>query len=302
MDEANYRPIREGPPPPPVLDDNDPPPPYVEEEGLPGYPPANHREPVPPGSSIPAPVPAPTLVPAAAPSTSRFPPVLNGYSIDSSWDFHLGASVGQKRFRLRAARPYYLHDGLDTKDPILANLVREACSSQRHHIAVRFPAAAAPEEEEEEEEEEKLALLHHLNEPTLVNRELYELLIDIGGVEERFQWRPSRGKEVKSVGKHAVGWKLVRMVTTAAAQQQQQQQQHHPQVGGVDGGGGWRKRRGEGFSSHWEEVVAVIALTFCEKKKFTFLFLGSGRSGALGEAWQAAALLTGVWRWSTSGY
>lgn len=275
MDEADNRPIREGPPPPPVLDD--PPPPYVKEEELPSYPSANYREPA-PGPPVPA--PAPVLVPAAP---SRFPPVFNGYAIDS-WNFHLGASLSQKRFRLSVVSislhtvSVYLHDGLDANDEILGKLVKEDCSSQHYHHVIWLPAAEGLRAEEEP------ILMHYLQEPRMMNRELYELVVDIGGVEERFQWRPSKGKEVKSVGKHAIGWKLVRM----AAQQA--------------GAGGWRKKRTEGFSSRGEEVVAVLALTFCETKKFTFLFLGSGRSGALGEAWQTAALLSGVWRWSISGY
>ncbi|WQF78817.1 hypothetical protein CDEST_03831 [Colletotrichum destructivum] len=279
MDEADNRPIREGPLPPPVLED--PPPPYVKEEELPSYPSANYREPA-PGSPVPVPVPAPApvLVPAVP---TRFPPVFNGYAIDS-WNFHLGASLSQKRFRLSVVSIFLhtasvcLHDGLDADDEVLARLVREDCSRQHYHHAIRLPAVEGLRAEEER------ILMHYHEEPRMMNRELYEIVVDVGGVEERFQWRPSRGKEVKSVGKHAIGWKLVRM----AAQQA--------------GAGGWRKNRSEGFSSRGEEVVAVLALTFCETKKFTFLFLGSGRSGALGEAWQTAALLSGVWRWSISGY
>lgn len=107
---------------------------------------------------------------------------------------------------------------------------------------------------------------------------------------ERFEWRQSRGSEVKSLGRSSQGWKLVRLGTYDAKQVVQN-----------EGEGRSSSDREEGFSSDGKEVVAVWAnqklmtrhmLTLGE-----FEFRGSGATGELGQAWALMALMSMMCAW-----
>ncbi|KAK2057138.1 hypothetical protein LY76DRAFT_627288 [Colletotrichum caudatum] len=129
---------------------------------------------------------------------------------------------------------------------------------------------------------EKQVKMYRLCNSKWGHRNTLELVVDIGGRSKRFQWRPSKGKEMRGLAGYSSGWKLVRMASREA------------------GVGGKRKSREEGFTSDGKEAVAVIAHSLSLRKDFAFAVLGSGRSGALGSAWEAAALLSGIWRWWNS--
>ncbi|KAK7977645.1 hypothetical protein PG996_003699 [Apiospora saccharicola] len=99
---------------------------------------------------------------------------------------------------------------------------------------------------------------------------------------ERFEWRKSRGNEVKQLDKINSGWKLVRIHSEA------------------DGVGGTRRARDAGASSDGKEVVAVFAevsgwSTSSEVVKFRFL--GSGATGEMGPRWSLMAVVTALRVW-----
>ncbi|KAF4963433.1 hypothetical protein FZEAL_10934, partial [Fusarium zealandicum] len=94
---------------------------------------------------------------------------------------------------------------------------------------------------------------------------------------ERFEWRRSRGSEVKSIGQSRRGWKLVRLGSS--------KYEEYSSDGEV-------ADERDGFTSDGKEVVAVWA----SSKTFTTLsgvgelqFRGSGATGELGTLW---ALMT----------
>lgn len=80
-----------------------------------------------------------------------------------------------------------------------------------------------------------------------------------GGLPEKFEWRSSKGEDVKSLGGMSYGWKLMRL------------------------------KPGE------EEVVAAFTLPKLSRSIWTaakFQFLGSGATGELGTQWAKMTVLT----------
>ncbi|TEA11420.1 hypothetical protein C8034_v006865 [Colletotrichum sidae] len=137
------------------------------------------------------------------------------------------------------------------------------------HAAVTLDEAATAD---------KVAM-HPLPDAPWALRNAVELVVTVGGRPERFQWRPSRGKEVRAVARRdACGWKLVRTARHDA------------------GAGGIREERATGFASDGAEVVAVIVQPE-RYTGFTFAFRGSGRTDEMGEAWKLVALMSGLWMW-----
>ncbi|KAI8964965.1 hypothetical protein F5Y11DRAFT_362880 [Daldinia sp. FL1419] len=102
-----------------------------------------------------------------------------------------------------------------------------------------------------------------------------------GGRREAFEWRRSRGEEVRVLGGRERGWKLVRLRTDAPT--------------GL-GGQGRAVFGGGATAGDGREVVAVWAwATMSLTKKLRFRFLGSGASGVLGERWAVMAVVTALW-------
>ncbi|KAJ4208921.1 hypothetical protein NW759_013522 [Fusarium solani] len=94
---------------------------------------------------------------------------------------------------------------------------------------------------------------------------------------ERFEWRQSRGSEVKSMGANA-GWKLVRL----------------------DGGSqDLAKDNGTQRSTSDGEIVAVWARddSWSPYKIGEICFLGSGMTGEFGRLWELMALMSFVCIW-----
>ncbi|KAK8094437.1 hypothetical protein PG997_001122 [Apiospora hydei] len=100
---------------------------------------------------------------------------------------------------------------------------------------------------------------------------------------ERFEWRHSRGNEVKQLDKLNSGWKLVRIHSEA------------------DGVGGTRRARDAGASSDGKELVAVFAEVsgWSASKVVKFKFLGSGATGEMGPRWALMAVMTALRIWDT---
>ncbi|KAK8130126.1 hypothetical protein PG999_002506 [Apiospora kogelbergensis] len=98
---------------------------------------------------------------------------------------------------------------------------------------------------------------------------------------ERFEWRHSRGSEVKALDKLNSGWKLVRIHSEA------------------DGVGGNRRARDQGASSDGKELVAVFAEVsgWSTSKVVKFKFLGSGATGEMGTRWSVMAVMTALRIW-----
>lgn len=98
---------------------------------------------------------------------------------------------------------------------------------------------------------------------------------------ERFEWRKSRGNEVKQLDKLNSGWKLVRIHSEA------------------DGVGGTRRARDAGASSDGKELVAVFAEVsgWSTSKVVKFKFLGSGATGEMGARWSLMAVMTALRVW-----
>ncbi|KAK8086910.1 hypothetical protein PG994_001884, partial [Apiospora phragmitis] len=100
---------------------------------------------------------------------------------------------------------------------------------------------------------------------------------------ERFEWRHSRGNEVKQLDRLNSGWKLVRIHSEA------------------DGVGGTRRARDAGASSDGKELVAVFAEVsgWSTSKVVKFKFLGSGATGEMGPRWSLMAVMTALRIWDT---
>ncbi|WPH01516.1 Hypothetical protein R9X50_00436200 [Acrodontium crateriforme] len=104
---------------------------------------------------------------------------------------------------------------------------------------------------------------------------------------EKFEWRQSRGAEVKSAAssKYTTGWKLVRLSNENAT-----------------GVGGRRKDREIGETSDGKEVVAVWAnyAKMSMTKVACFQFCGTGATGELGDEWTLMAVLSVLRLWQVT--
>ncbi|KAF9877226.1 hypothetical protein CkaCkLH20_05492 [Colletotrichum karsti] len=130
--------------------------------------------------------------------------------------------------------------------------------------------------------------------------------IDIDGKTETFEWRQTRGREVKLTHRVHEGWKLVRT------------SRFKPEMGGE------RKKRVYGFSSDGAEILAILSkkkyvkdkeskeektdrAAWKEKKakegprikhgRYMFTFMGKGLTGTLGQRWETMAVISGHILW-----
>ncbi|EWY99424.1 hypothetical protein FOYG_03468 [Fusarium oxysporum NRRL 32931] len=108
---------------------------------------------------------------------------------------------------------------------------------------------------------------------------------------ERFEWRRSRGAEVKSVGQSRWGgYKLVRLGSTNTKEEYSSSEEDLH-----DG-----STNGEGYTSDGKEVVAVWGSTNCLKSLSgvgEFQFRGSGATGELGQLWALMAVMSCMSIW-----
>ncbi|KAF7560786.1 hypothetical protein G7046_g3360 [Stylonectria norvegica] len=124
-------------------------------------------------------------------------------------------------------------------------------------------------------------------------RELYCFSMEVGTGPsrqvERFEWRRSRGSEVKSLGRSSWGWKLVRVGVEIAGVPAPADTSKLPGYEAVDG-----------WTSDGKEVVAVWAdasktsmMTIGE-----FEYRGSGATGELGALWRLMAATSSLCIWA----
>lgn len=125
--------------------------------------------------------------------------------------------------------------------------------------------------------------------------ETYWFAMEVGrGQVERFEWRRSRGGEVKGVeGGSGWGWKLVRMGAGDAGGVEEAAEGRHGHGGDEDG---------NGLTSDGKEVVAVWANpgTLSFSKLGQFEFRGSGATGELGTLWSIMAVMSCMCIWQKS--
>ncbi|KAH9884159.1 hypothetical protein F4778DRAFT_787930 [Xylariomycetidae sp. FL2044] len=101
---------------------------------------------------------------------------------------------------------------------------------------------------------------------------------------ERFEWRHSKGAEIRDMDVISYGWKLVRLDGPARS-------------GG--GGGGKRAEREVGLTSDGLEVVAAWGhdINWSMTQDWKFRFLGSGATGELGDRWAVTAVISSLKIW-----
>ncbi|GKT40394.1 uncharacterized protein ColSpa_00575 [Colletotrichum spaethianum] len=226
-------------------------------------------------------------------ATSKFPPTLNGYF---QWAFtrtfllgptaeeRLFAASPRSGFRSKQ-REIILYDGPSDKHPVLATIGKSWTAMAS--VPAKVSILPRPDSGETRPYETEISGI-----PFKVDQSSASIFsVTVGGKatgteprEEKFQWRNSRGSEVKELGKtFSYGWKLVRLSTPAA-----------PAAGGS------RSERDVGFTSDGHEVVAILATNMTSLTKgLKFSFMGRGLKGAFGERWEVVALLTGLWVWYT---
>ncbi|KAL1640187.1 hypothetical protein SLS58_007138 [Diplodia intermedia] len=218
---------------------------------------------------------------------SALPPTINGYfSWTSASTVHLGPTRDARTHALKihstlfsSRRTLALHAaGPDTSSAVpLARVHSKGC---RNEFSVEVPGDDAV-----------IVWVRGVKTGRVSEAARFE--VDVGGGEggggrrEVFEWRTSRGEDVKEVGAGGLsfGWKLVRLDGPEGAA---------PPVVEESGGGGRR-----GVASGGGEVVAVVAhnASLSATKGLRFAFLGSGLAGAFGELWEVVALASGLRLW-----
>ncbi|TDZ18934.1 hypothetical protein Cob_v008224 [Colletotrichum orbiculare MAFF 240422] len=219
-----------------------------------------------------------------SPNAIKFPSVARGFRPGNSiWNYDIGVSENAPKFRL-CVSPTSLRATFHKTE--VARLQNGKKSVTTTPMATISQVGGA--------EDEHHALMT-LNDARKTRIDLYvqhgpfrpqqkrttEFRMDVNGRVEEFQWRLSRGAEVKTTAGAKRGFKLVRM----GARQ--------PGTGPAA-----TERRG-GFSSDNREVVAVIVpgSDLGRDIEFTFSFMGSGLTGELGAAWETVAVFSGAWKW-----
>jgi hypothetical protein len=206
---------------------------------------------------------------------NQFPPSFNAYY---QWKFtktfHLGQSKDNPLYAVRAHTGWsgtpgiVLHSGPSDKDPPLAAAGNE--SKWSTHSTVILPPLPGSNGDSSSE-----FMRTNVGWKTVT----YPFTIEVGdGMHirrENFEWRQSRGGEIKELDKYSRGWKLVRLG------------QH------ADGAGGERSDRSLGATSDGKEIVAVWTwhTGWSMTKALKFQFMGSGLTGEMGERW---AVMAGV--------
>ncbi|KAI1101493.1 hypothetical protein F4804DRAFT_335191 [Jackrogersella minutella] len=239
--------------------------------------------------------PAPSYQAVSGASTSgvagasnRFPQSVNAYFPKNGLSklFHIGEHADKPlvAFRMHSGfsgKPMLeLHAGPDGSEPVIASAGTESRWGLSKTTVVKLNPAVDPSSSSTQQP------------ATITMRETrqgkhitYPFSVEVGlGKDvrvEHFEWRGSGGGEVKELGKHARGYKLVRLGSDALGQ------------------GGERAARSAGASSDGKEIVAVFAAntSWSMNKVLKFQYLESGATGVLGDQFALAALVTGVKIW-----
>lgn len=186
-------------------------------------------------------------------------------------------------FAISLPRGWYgemlLHAGPTASHPALATVAEQAGDSV--DFVVVLPAA------------ESLGVVGRsevVRHVMTVKRDAFWFGIRVGSGNERrsekFEWRHSRGSEVRSVGQAGVGWKLVRLGRSAPGGEEAE----------AEGQTGMEaKEAKEGFTKDGKEIVAVWAQgkTLSGVKNMGEVrFLGAGATGEFGIQWSIMAVMS----------
>lgn len=234
--------------------------------------------------AIPGPASSSSSAPPFQPHPTKLPPTLNAYY---QWKFtrtfHLGPAADQKLYAVAPRsslsclkHALLLHDGPTTDaHPVLAQIESEGLSG-RSYVVTIHPGRG-----------DGGSVVERLSRASSLTHRTASFSIGVrgggGGGEkgarrERFEWRPSRGAEIKDLaGSLSHGWKLVR----------------------CDAEERWDGVGQRGVASDGKEVVAVIAhnASWSMTKGLRFALMGTGCAGVLGEEWEVMALVTGLQLW-----
>lgn len=137
------------------------------------------------------------------------------------------------------------------------------------------------------------------------NKWWFALPVGIDGEVETFEWRRSRGSEIKQLGASWRGWKLVRMGSSSrgqhdAAQYQDADDDSLPRYSSEDEKHERADSAVASEESGEDEIVAVWAKTGTWTSLHDvgeFAFLGSGASGELGQRFAVMAIMTALCIW-----
>ncbi|KAJ5787864.1 hypothetical protein N7457_002854 [Penicillium paradoxum] len=252
-------------------------PPGLDEDVLP--PPYTERDPRAAESQSRAPYRQPTK-----PATTKFPPTMNAYfSWKMTSTFHLGSSVKKQLFAASTHAPVVtnrpsviLRDGPTDKHPIMATVHADKWGRIK---PMRITIPHRPGSTRTLETQAVPAGTFYSTTPA------YTFEVPVGRqttTRERFEWRPSHGKEIKELSKGlSSGWNLVWLdgpVATAV---------------------GNRTGRDRGYTSDGREIVAFIAYNGSSDwdKTVRFAFMGTGLEGTMGEKWEIVVVVTAIQMW-----
>ncbi|KAI1206677.1 uncharacterized protein F4807DRAFT_219861 [Annulohypoxylon truncatum] len=241
-----------------------------------------------------APAPSYQAVPGGSSSsgisgvTNKIPQSLNAYFPPlTKWSrmMYLGEHADQPFFAVTthtglSGKPLLeMHAGPTGSEPIIATAGSESrWSSGRTTIVKLIPGGGYLSDSAASGE---TTTTFTMKETCFKKHVTYPFSVEVGlGKDvrvEHFEWRSSRGEEVKALDSASWrGFKLVRLGSESL------------------GPGGERATRSAGASSDGKEVVAVYTANghFSRNKVFKFQFLESGATGVLGEKFALAAVIT----------
>uniref|UniRef100_A0A060T757 ARAD1C18348p n=1 Tax=Blastobotrys adeninivorans TaxID=409370 RepID=A0A060T757_BLAAD len=215
--------------------------------------------------------------------TKVFPSQLNGYSaVGLKSIIALGPNANEKLFTVSQTSLFSLsnklkiHYGDSVKNPVLveANSWKSVKNNSRTTITLHLQDGRTVDREVV------------VNAPTFKSKfsPKFTFQVDVskGGPSESFQWRSSRGSEIRELaGGVSFGYKLVRETSQPQGLAQ------------IEGKG---KKRERGMSSDGKEIVAAVAhnASLSLNKGLKFAFKGTGQTGTLGEEFELMAVMTAV--------
>lgn len=136
---------------------------------------------------------------------------------------------------------------------------------------------------------------------------MFALPVGVDGEVETFEWRRSRGSEIKQLGASWRGWKLVRLgggrseqSDASSYQFQDADDESLPRYSTEDEKHQRADSAHESEDSGENEIVAVWAKTGCWTSLHDvgeFAFHGTGASGELGQRFAVMAVMTALCIW-----
>jgi hypothetical protein len=195
------------------------------------------------------------------------------------------STQSQTSFKVSLPRGYYGNIILDYASKITSPLAR-ATPEGRRGYDIFLPGSSEAES---------------LRRQSRKNRWVFALPVGFDGEVEMFEWRRSRGNEVKQLGASRRGWKLVRLGSSNREQYRSDEDDESlPSYSSEDGKGERADSAVASGAIGDDEVVAVWARTGCLTSLHDvgeFAFVGSGAGGELGQRFAVMAVMTALCIW-----